>query len=270
MAERTSVTGGNARLPSLNEIATRLLLAVLSVGAVVLLGLWLRTGSLLDWFSTALIVALSTPVHGSTRTGKRIDKSRQTLTTRLQPLVETINEVTWLRPLTSILAVRIVAALGLGAAVATVEQLIVNYVLRQIGVPDPIASVLGLAMVLFCVYAAAGWFMTPTDPDQTTWGQRLTAGLQRTIGIEHASPLSRALLMAGFRTAFGVLLRSLALLVLPAIYDNPYAIGFFAVLSVLLIIAADFVVDAVRRALRRHAPGHPVDRPDRGTVSESD
>jgi hypothetical protein len=265
----------DTKLPSPDEIKVRLFLSVTAVAIFVLLGLWLRTDSLLAWFSTALIVALVSLIHSTTLATNfnRQPSNLESFRARFESLVQAVNEVPALRPFTTSLAVKIFVAIVFGFVVASIEQLVVVKALDSFGVPTEIVGVLSLALVLFPIYATTGYLQLKNGRTAATWLQRLEDAVADLFGVDRRrlGAVPYALGAAAFRTAASVLLRSLALLILPQVFDNPYAIACVSVTAVFAIVTGDYMVHILRTSIREAIPKRSsslIDEPNREPNSD--
>jgi hypothetical protein len=234
---------------STDEMMGRLILAALVVGAFVFLGLWLRSGSLLDWFATVTALSCFTFFGGTLRgTPLEIKSGAAAQTSRFAPLLDALSEHPLLRALTSNIALRIGTAVTFGIVIASIEQLVGSILFGWTDLPHIITGLLSLALVLFPVHFGLALLRTRRRYRASDWIRTVKAGVEVALGMSfiELSPLRAALLGAALRTGATVLVRAIAVLVFPPLFDNWFAVGFIAVVAVTLIVGGDTLAYLIR------------------------
>jgi hypothetical protein len=237
-------------VPNLQEMLGRLILAVVSVGAFIALGLWMAEGSLLEWFSTLLVITVSLLFSAALR-GNRLDAAGKPRGGRLAPLLAPLGEHPWLRILTTDLAFRIGGAFSIGFLVASAERFIAA--LFPSGTAPMVSALISLAVVLIPLYTVMNFMQSRHTYATSDWWQEVKSGAldvlpeqARTLLTAKRSPLQTALIGATGRTSLSLILRAVAISVLPLIFSSPFAIAFFGLVAIAIVIGGDALVSIVR------------------------
>jgi hypothetical protein len=258
-------------VPNLQEMLGRLILALVSVGAFVALGLWMAEGALLEWFSTLLVITVSLLVSAALR-GNRLDGSGKPRGGRFAPLLGSLGEHPWTRILTTDLALRIGGAISIGLLVASAERFIAAQF--PFGTAPMVSGLISLAAVLIPLYTLMNFLQSRHTYATSEWWQEVKSGAlivlpeqARAALTAKRSALQTALIGATGRTSLSLILRAVAIAVLPLIFSSPFAIAFFGLVAVAIVIGGDALVSIVRHVSSTAIPQPRTEVDDENTRS---
>jgi len=246
---------------STDVLLGRLILAVLVVGSFVALGLWLNTTSALGWFATFVVMTLMTLI-GTKLRGPRTDDRhgfRERLRGRFATLIEAIEEQPFLRWSATTMAAHVFSAMVVGIVVATAEQG-VGATLFGTSSSSLGSGLIALAVVLFPTYALMAIYRSRFTYSTSLWIEKVKVGIQEAFNLEigELRPIPRAIVGAALRTAIAVVCRVLAVLVLPAIFSNWFAVLFFAGVAIAMIVGGDTIFSLIRAVSGGSASSQPM------------
>ncbi|WDH78255.1 hypothetical protein PTQ19_12110 [Microbacterium esteraromaticum] len=249
----------------LSTMVARLLLAVLTAGTIVLLGLWLRTSDALTFVSTLLAVTAGQLITSSLR-GERVGPPTAA-SARFQPLVDALAEYPGGRTLGKPGFKRGVVALGIGLLVAVASAIVEAVLFSTLPMAPLWRNTIALAVVLLPVNL---WLALLRSRQQYA-GTKFAAGLARALwqvvkpssaaeGAATPSPwkrvpvLARVSVIGVIRTALTLALRVATQLLIPIIFSTWISIAAVA-LGVITWIAGAPVFSALGKSLKA-APDH--------------
>lgn len=226
----------------------RLVLILLVVGAFVLLGLWLRSGSLLDWFTT-VAVTTATAFFGNALRGTPLDARRPPSdSSRFGPLIDALAAHPLLKYLTTNLALRVIASIAFAVAVATFEQGVTSLLFGASELPPIVKGIFGLALVLLPTYFLLGLVRIRRDYQQSPWIAQVLQALAHAVGLRvvELTPMRRVVVWSLLTTLGAVIMRVVAVLLFPSIFGNYYALGFFALILIALLLGGETIFAVFR------------------------
>lgn len=207
---------------SLGGVFFRLLGAVLVMGLLASAAYWLNSGGGLNWFTTVLVVGLSTfwrtrvrgmaPPARVSNWLKGLDKVFEGLQERFgQFNREFFFCVAW--------------GVVFGITIATLEQsLVVNILLQGAVMPAGLKGLLSLPIVLIPTYFVLGLFTMRQEHVTPPWLRLVQEGLREWLHIPRVDftdhPKLKVLANASLRGVSSTMFRGLAMVVIPVIFSD--------------------------------------------------
>ena len=225
--------------------------AILAVGFLVSLGMWLSSGNGLNWFTTASIVALFTFMRGTLRRTVMPSavadwlKGFDSVFVGIRELVGNFSEE---------FVFRTAWAVIFGIVIATLEQgFVLNLLLQHTDIPDAMKGLLSLPLVLIPAYFVVGLLTMGQTHIAPSWLTHIVEGLREGFKIPRFELLGviGVLASAIVRGLAGVLARGLAIVIFPVIFGNLAGGLTVGLLALLVIYTWDGIVAWHRRRTGR-------------------
>jgi hypothetical protein len=258
------MTDSKIQTPTMDQIFGRLILAIFPVGAFVALGLGLQTTDAFAWYVTALVMSTMTFIQFKLL-GARIDgptPGEISLGARFQHLGEALDDVPWLRQVNKSTLFHVIMSLIFGIVGATFEQLLAAGLFSQ--VPKPYDTALSLFLVLSASYFIEGTFRAAHRYESSEWFEKLKTGVNHALGVQarELNPSVRTLIAAVIRAALSVIVRILAMLILPSVFGNGWMVAFVVLAAMGLIAGYDQLPPLSRTVAAATKPMTSSTRPE--------
>ncbi len=255
----------------LSTMVARVILSLLVATTVVLLGLWLRASSALDFASTTIGVTISAYLAAKIR-GERVGGSGAgPVTGRLQPIIDLIATLPVAQGMVRPGAKRFGRALGVGLTTAILESLLVRGPLAGLHMADLGRSVVAMILVILPLQAFLAWWRSRLEFSGSHFQRQVADALRQVIHPEGSDTVERpdlplAARVGGYavaHTAASVLARVIVQVAIPMVFSTPLSIAALAV-AIITAIAGGPVWAALGRAVRiqpGEAPAQPAPTP---------
>lgn len=207
---------------SLSRVIFRLIGGLLAGGFVACLGIWVNSGGGLSWFTTAVVVGISTLLRTRAQgiaTPPRVSSWLQGLDKVFEGVRERFGEFS------QELFFRITWAVLFGITIATLEQsVVVNVFFQGATMPAGLKGLLSLPIVLIPTYFVLGLFTMGQERVTPSWLRLVREGLREWLHIPEVDftdhPKLKVLANAALRGVSSTMVRGLAMVVFPVIFDS--------------------------------------------------
>jgi hypothetical protein len=237
----------------LDRVVARLIAAALVGAFIFFTAMWVQVGNIVDFFGTAAAMTISTLLQMRIHGTRFIIRRGSRESTRWSDLWDAIDQLPlWEKmDLDSDVVVKTTIALGTGVIAAWAESAMSTTVLAGW---DPWAGKLvALGIILTPVYLVLGWIQAGRTYLASPAVAKVRAALLKGFGLQarEMGRLGRASTSAMLRVGLSVMIRGVALVLVPVLFLNFYGVFAMVVFCMLSIVMGPEIVNKWRQRARR-------------------